>query len=298
MPVTRIQMERPELSMDTQKPPPESDVIELAVLWRSLWGYKYLIAGAFLLCVGGAVALALSATPIYRAQAVLVEVEDPGGGGMASVVNQLGGLASLAGLNLSSGRGANGQSRAVLESRQMVEEFVGRDNRVALLSNVRGERATLWLAVKYFQENVVSIAQNARNGRITVSVEWKDPNVAAAWANEFVKLANERIRLRAIDEATRNISYLTTQIAKTNVVELQRVMYNIVQSETQTLTLANARAEYAFSVVDPAVAPEQRVRPKRTMMVAVGALLGLFLGLIVAIAHALFVRSRRESLKA
>ena len=53
-------------------------------------------------------------------------------------------------------------------------------------------------------------------------------------------------------DSSRNIQYLKDQIAKTDVVQLQGVMYSLVEAEMKTLMLANARSEYAFTVVDPA----------------------------------------------
>jgi uncharacterized protein involved in exopolysaccharide biosynthesis len=46
--------------------------------------------------------------------------------------------------------------------------------------------------------------------------------------------------------------------------------------------LANARSEYAFTVVDPATVPESRVSPKRTLMVATGLASGLLIGVYIA----------------
>jgi uncharacterized protein involved in exopolysaccharide biosynthesis len=47
--------------------------------------------------------------------------------------------------------------------------------------------------------------------------------------------------------------------------------------------LANARREYAFTVVDPAVPPELRYYPRRTAMVVIGAIAGLLLGIAAAV---------------
>jgi uncharacterized protein involved in exopolysaccharide biosynthesis len=59
-------------------------------------------------------------------------------------------------------------------------------------------------------------------------------------------------------------------------------MYNLIESETKTLMLANARAEYAFTVVDPAVVPEERVSPRRTLMVLSGLFIGMVVGVLIA----------------
>ncbi len=48
-----------------------------------------------------------------------------------------------------------------------------------------------------------------------------------------------------------------------------------------TLMLANAREEYSFMVIDPAVAPEIRFSPKRKQLVVLGTLLGGIFGLFL-----------------
>jgi uncharacterized protein involved in exopolysaccharide biosynthesis len=61
------------------------------------------------------------------------------------------------------------------------------------------------------------------------------------------------------------------------MIELQRVMYNLIETETKKLMLANGKPEYTFIVVDPAVAGELPIRPKRTQIFieAVGLGFGL-----------------------
>jgi uncharacterized protein involved in exopolysaccharide biosynthesis len=49
----------------------------------------------------------------------------------------------------------------------------------------------------------------------------------------------------------------------------------------RTLMLSNARQEYALAVIDRAVVPELRQRPKRKQIVVLGTLLGGIVGLFV-----------------
>jgi len=66
------------------------------------------------------------------------------------------------------------------------------------------------------------------------------------------------------------------------------VIYNLIESQIQTLMLANARDEYAFTVVDPAVAPETRTSPRRKLIVLSGGALGVFFGVLAAFAINIF----------
>jgi uncharacterized protein involved in exopolysaccharide biosynthesis len=258
--------------------------IDLLALWKFAWGSKYLILAIALLCAVLAGIVAFNITPIFRAEIVVLPVRNGGMGGAGSLSGQIGGLASiasLAGVNLDSGGSAEREAKAILESHRMDEEFIKQNNLVGvLLPNAK--TPTLWLAVKTFREGVLTIKEDKRTGLTTIDVDWKDAAVAAQWANSFVALANERNRARAIDEANRNIKFLNEQIDKTRVVEVQRSMYTLIENETKTLMLANARDEYAFTVVDPAVPPERKLSPHRSIYILFGGFAGAAVGLFVA----------------
>ena len=282
-------IERPLIHHDT-------DQVDVVALLQVVWRYRYFIATVAAACGLAAVFLALSATHVYRAEIVVTEAGDEGMGGLASLANQFGGLASMAGVRLEKD-GAGLDAQAVLRSRRLVEEFIKRNDLMKELLPIAGEPPSLWFAVNEFREKVLSIVDDDDRGTTTIEIKWTDPKLTARWANEFVALANQLIRTRALDESSRNIKYLNDQIAKTNVVEIQRVMYNLIENETKTHMLANGRQEYAFTVVDPAVVPERRIWPRRTLMVLTGGVLGVILGVILALAHDFWSRYRTKESK-
>lgn len=260
----------------------KADTIDIVALWRVLWTYKHviaLVAGFFAVV---AVWIALTASLVYRAQVVVVPNREGGMGQEASLASRFGGLASLAGINLGSNGDPGSDSLAVLKSRHLIQQFIEKNKlRKAMYPDAQ-TLPSLWRAVTLFQRSILSIRTDATRGTTTISIDWRDPAVAANWANEFVALANETLRARALGDARRNIAYLNKQIDKTNVVELRRVLYNLIEGQTQTMMLANARSDYAFTVVDPAVAPESRISPRRTLMVITGGALGVVVGVILA----------------
>lgn len=258
----------------------DRDSIDFFALWQVVWGYKWLIAGIAVVCTAIAVVLALIATPMFRAEVSIAEAGDAAMGGGA--LKQLGGLASLAGIDIGGGAGSVPNAQAVLKSRKLVEDFIVRYDLLPILFPKSKRPPTLWKGVKMFRDHLLTIREDKRNSVLTVSINWEDPEIAARWANAFVALANETLRTRALTDSTRNLEYLNAQIKNTNVVELQKVLYNLIENESKTQMLANARAEYAFTVIDPAVAPEIRYSPRRTFMVLVGGFLGVMLGIAVA----------------
>jgi uncharacterized protein involved in exopolysaccharide biosynthesis len=257
----------------------ESNLIDFAGAVRLLWRRRALVVLCMLVAGSIALAMALTTKPYFKAAVVVTDVRDRGLGGMGSLAAQFGGLASLAGVNLNGGlSGSDQQSAAILDSNHLAEEFIRRYNLIPVLLKPGKTPGTMWKAVKAFKEGVLTIRKDTRKGVTIVQVEWTEAPTAALWANEFVALANEIIRQRALTESTRNIAYLNGQLAKTNELELRKVMYDIIETETKTVMLANGRTDYAFQVVDPAVAPELKDGPHRSIIV----LVGLFLGFTVA----------------
>jgi uncharacterized protein involved in exopolysaccharide biosynthesis len=258
----------------------ESEIDVVALFW-AVWDQKYLVLAISLL--GGVVAavLALTATPLFRAQVVVTEVHDKGLGGSGSMMGELGGLASIAGVDL----GANGEGAersAVLSSRGLVDAFVARYKIAPLINGDSKGLNSQWIAVERFRKAVLDLHEDKIKQTTTITIDWRDPAVAARWANDFVAVANELLRTRAIEESTRNLDYLKKQLLQTNIVEIQQAINRLVESETKTLMLANGRLEYAFTIVDPAVVPEIRVSPRRTLMVISGLFIGGVVGSFVA----------------
>jgi LPS O-antigen subunit length determinant protein (WzzB/FepE family) len=254
--------------------------IDIFAMIALMWRYRYLIAASSILFALLAVWYALTAKEIFRAEAVITEVHNDSLSGQNGVSGQLGGLASLAGLNV--GNNADANSQTVLASRHLIEEFVKSHDLVAVLTAKGGKRATLWFAVKRFQETVVKIHDDQLKGFTSVSMDWTDAATAAKWANDFVALANQLIRTRVIADATRNVAYLTKQLEQAKEVEVQRSLSTLLENETKTLMLANGRVDYAFRLVDPAVPPEVRHSPQRTLLVISGTAVGFFLGFALA----------------
>lgn len=265
-----------------------TDDVAIVAYLSEVWRGKWVVLFVVLLFVLGALYLALTATPVFQAQTVVTQVNDTNAPSTGSLAGQFAGLAGI-------GIGNDGPGReriAILKSRNLVELFVTRYDLVKILQPANVDAASLWQAVKHFQEVVLSIRENESEGLTTVSVNWTDAETAARWANDFVALANEYIRARAVDKSQTNVAYLNQQIAQTNVAELLRVLYNLIETETKTLMLANARADYAFAIIDPAVTPERRTSPKRELMVISGAALGFFAGILTVLAMSLIRQVR------
>jgi LPS O-antigen subunit length determinant protein (WzzB/FepE family) len=266
------------------------DGIDFIAILEVMWRYRLLIGFVSIIFALLAVYIAMTAQEIFRAEVTVTEVRDNRLAVSGGLAGQLGGLASLAGLR--GGSGGDPSLQGVLASRYLVEQFIKDQNLAPQLTSNSGKRATLWFAVRAFREQVLLIHDDQLKGLTTITMDWTDPATAANWANNFVALANDLIRTRVLEEATRNVAYLNKQIAQTKEVEIQRSLSDLIESETKTLMLANGRKDYAFRIVDPAVAPEVRHSPRRTLLVLSGTALGFFMGSVMSLGINAFRRSK------
>lgn len=283
--------------MDTQ-----SDEISLRELADTLWSRRLLIAA---MAIGFGIAAAATALLLpekYEASIVLSPVDDDAGGklgGAGALLSQFGGLASLGGLSIG-GSDKKAVALATLQSHALTEAFI-RDNQLLPLLYAdewdAGRKAwiddapddpddqpTIWKAERMFAKKVRSVAEDKKTGLVTLTIEWTDPELAARWAAELVARANRDLRARAIEESMASQAYLSEQLTKTSVVELQKAIYGLIEAEIKKVMIANGSDEFAFRVVDPARVAEERSSPKRGLMVAVGVLGGLMFGLLLALA--------------
>lgn len=282
----------------------EGDEISLLDLWNILWDGKWLGIAITGVVTIAAVIYALLATEVYRAEMLLAPAEERTAQGISGQLGGLSGLASLAGISV--GGGGNAEPLAILQSRVFLREFIEeRELMPVLFPDLWDAERESWIVaegkeapdvrdgVRLLQEGVLAVSEEAGTGLVDLSVDWTDPEVAADWANELVARLNERMRQRALVDAEQNVTYLQEQLVSSSLVTLQQSIGRLLETELQKLMLARGNAEFAFRVLDPAVAPKKRVRPYRTLIVALAIIAGGMLSLLVIfLRHA--VRARKN----
>ena len=142
---------------------------------------------------------------------------------------------------------------------------------------------TDWDLVKKFRGEHLSVSENKENGMVTVSVKSQSPVAAQQWAEWLVRDINEHMRNQDIEEAEASIQYLENKLNETNIAGMQQVFYQLIESETRTVMLANAQREYVFKTVDPAVVPQEKSEPKRALIAVVATMFGGMLGVFVVL---------------
>ncbi|MBF4322573.1 Wzz/FepE/Etk N-terminal domain-containing protein [Vibrio anguillarum] len=291
------------------------DEIDLRELFGALWKGKLLIVLCTAVFAVGGVIVALSKPNTYQAEASLVAANEDSGGGLTS----MGGLASLAGINLGSGRsGDKAMSLAVLQSRQFINAFINRHQLLVPLmaaeswDRVSGEMVidpalydvetqqwirkiepplsstpSDWEAHKAFKE-IFSVSEAKDNGLVKVSITHLSPLIAQQWVELLVKDLNDWIKNEKLTETRQNISYLEQQLEKTKLVDMQSVFYQLIEEQMKSLMLAEVKDEFAFKTIDPAVVPVEKAGPKRALICVLATLLGGMLGIAIVLVRFAF----------
>lgn len=303
-----------QLQASMQQNQPADDEIDLAELWRAIWTGKWLIIAITAVFAVASVFYALSLPNVYKSEALLAPAEQESGG-LGGMASQLGGLASLAGVNLGGGGGIDKTALAleIMKSRVFVSQFIeqhqllvplmaskgwNRDTNELIFDEKVYDKATSkWVrevkppfkaqpsaqeAYKEFQK-LVNASQDKTSSMISISIEHHSPEIAKQWVNWLIDAINLEMKNRDLSGAQKSISYLEKQLGQTKVSELQGVLYQLIEEQTKTIMFANVREQYAFKTIDPALMPELKDSPKRALICVLGVLLGGMLAVMVVL---------------
>ncbi|RZQ56282.1 LPS O-antigen length regulator [Pseudidiomarina tainanensis] len=283
--------------------PLADDEIDLRELFTMLWRGKWIITAFTFLFAIGSISCALSLPNIYKSEVLLAPSEDSQGRGLTGMVGGLGGLASFAGLSLG-GNQADKTTIAleILKSRGFLTEFVEKHQILreimavkewspnqGLVFNeeiydsqqdiwVQQAKPTSWEYVNHIRNNLLTITREPESGLIRLSIHHQSPIFAKRFVELLVMDINDEMRKRDINEAKRSLEFLANELKQTSLSNMQQVFFELIEKQTQTMMLANIRPEYIFQTIDPAIAPEQKVKPRRSLIVIVATALGTFFG--------------------
>jgi len=256
-------------------------------LWHILLGNLRLIIGVPILFAAIMAVGSLYMPNIYRGEALLSPVTLDEGAGFG--LPGLEGFANLVGISMPSGGNAD-ENLAVLRSRDFIWRFIRDQNLMPVLFEDKWGSAndrwldddpekhpTLWDAYRLFTREMLTTTRDSKTGLVRVSIEWKDAALASLWTNEIISLLNQYLRTKAIERSESNLIYLNEALDGVQVAERRQTLYQLIEKEQRTAMIVNTQKEYAFRVIDPAVAPDRKVRPKRLLLVAMVGTLGFLL---------------------
>ena len=293
--------------------------IDLRELFYVLFQGKWIIVSvtAFISIIG--VIYSLSLPNIYTSKALLAPVNPASG--ISGALRSYSGLAGLAGISIPSGGNENNSVKAMqklsslsffennilkniflpnlmavkswnLETNTLIYDdsiFKMKSNTwVGDYSNSRKKIPSAQESFKVFTSHL-SLSENKNTGFITLSVKHQSPFIAKQWAELVVNEVNTFYRQKDKAQSEKAIIYLNQQILMTSFSEIKQVIAELLQEETQKLTLIEANQYYVFDYIDPPAVMDQKSEPKRSLICILSALLGGMLSIVlVLIKHYVF----------
>ena len=276
----------------TRNAPREITVRDLVLAMRQ----RVLLCTIIVLtCTAIAVVVAIAMTPVYQAEVLLFPVDRESDS--SSVLQKFGGLAALAGMKPSGGKQSE-LAVATLRSREFAAGFIEQNSLInELVPEPTGVRkllqSVMWhrtppnidSAVKVFLKRVQNVDVDPDTGVVKLTIEFRDRLKVADWANQIVARINDRMRNSAITQSRLRLEFLNAELAKTTVVGVQAAIFNLIESETKGIMMANTERDFAFHPVERAVPPPQNdfVRPQRALLTISGALAGIVLSVVICL---------------
>ncbi|WP_411359064.1 Wzz/FepE/Etk N-terminal domain-containing protein [Pseudidiomarina salilacus] len=283
-----------------------NDVIRLSVLFRTLWQRK-LVVIIFATVFGVAAAVySILEADVYRAEVMTIIPANKNSSGMPNIGGALGGLVGLGGLSMGdTARLRLEQVERLLVSRSFVQHLIEKyDMKADLLAGIGWDEDTdtmlyddeyidadgnwvikepsPWRVYGEFIRRVQFEILFNKN-MLVIRVDHHSPARAQQWATSIIEELNLFYKERAEAEAQESIAYLEELMASTDFVFVREAISTLLEEQIKTDMLVEAREEYAFETLSPAVIPESKNHPKRLVITIIGIILGGILGVIVAL---------------
>lgn len=298
--------------------------IDIRELLAILWGSKLLIFLVTSFFSVAAIIYSINLPNIYKSEVLLAPAESEQSGGLAALAGQLGGMASLAGINLSSSNGVNKVELAiaVIKSKQFSRNFIKKheilpelmaatswnessntlqydkstfspENKKWIDSGEKSNRPSFQEAYRIFRKSI-AIEKSKEAGMFTLSVKHVSPYIAQQWVSWIVQDINKEMKTRDVNEAIQSTNFLKTQIQQTNVTDIQKILYKLIEEQAKTIMFAEVRKEYIFKTVDPAIVPEQKFSPNRALFCVLGFFIGLLLSITISLTRFYIIKGNAK----
>ena len=201
---------------DPRPPTPDpyiEDEINLLDYWRIVMKRWKIIAGIFVISVVTAAIISLLMTPIYQAKATLMPVESSGGR-LSGALQNLSSLPFVGGMVPGIGGASASKLVTVLNSRTLAEDVIHALNLTRIFFKDKKDKPpSLEDAVESLTD-ITKIADDKKGGVISISVEYKDPKIAADIANHYTTVLQKFINENTLSMAKRNRIFIEDQLEK------------------------------------------------------------------------------------
>ena len=285
------------------------DEIDIKSLFKTILINKHLIIAFTVSFAIIALVYSLTLSNIYQSTALLSPVGDESTSSQS--LNNIGGLASLAGINISSSSGGN-STKAItkittlsffeenilpnifLPDLMAVRNWDEDSNSVIYSGSIYNSQTGKWNDIPHPQQsykafkNKLQVTEDFDTKFLTISIKHESPYIAKEWTELVVNQINDYFRAKDKREAESAMKFLNSQMAFTSYTEIKQVVAQILKQKMQQLTLIEANEFYVFSYLDQPAVARKKIGPSRTSICILGTLLGFMLGVLIVLVRGYF----------
>lgn len=281
--------------------------VEVKDIYLIFWRKRFFILIFSLLSGVASVVYSLSLPNTYEAEAKVYSVDNSVNG--SQIGGSLGGLATITGLQLDSGKTRKSEiALEVLKSRKFKLEFIEKHRLLPILTASTGwdmenehlvydeslydVETNSWMpnveipskldALDVLNESV-TITEDRGTGVITISLKSYSPLLSKDLVEKMISDLNAEMRRRDVKEAEKSLQFLDEKLVTSSYKELRQSLFEMMEEQSKVLMLAEAREEYIFRTLDPAIVPEEKSGPSRALVCVVGTLIGALISLIIVL---------------
>lgn len=233
-----------------------------------------------------------------------------------SASSQGGGLAAIAGINLSkNSTSPTSKAMATIKSRDFFSHLLSFDgvleNIMAFQEYDKGAKKTIFnseifdqtsknwkngakptdLQAYVLYRGMLGISSEKITNFITITIEHGSPVFAADFLSLIIREVNELSRQRDLSESKESLDYLYTQLETVVQSDVQLAVSQLIETQLKKQMMAKVKRNYILQPIDTPFIPELRNSPKRTQMVIIGTLLGFIFSIMFVVSRYYLLKS-------
>lgn len=246
----------------------------------------------------------------YRVETKLAPVM---AGGANALAGQLGGIASLAGLNLNQIGGEDKTVLAIetLRTRNFLIRVLKENDLIVPVFASKGwnkESGELiiddeiydvvkgkWVRepkepydvipadeeiIEEFKKDY-TVYQDDITGIVTIRFTSYSPVLSKKVVDSIVKSINMEMKNKDISDIKHNIEYIEAKIEGISNKEIKNSFYTFLEEEMKKLMIAEVKDEYSFKTLEPSFEPVRKSSPKRVLILLLSGVAFLFMSSLI-----------------
>lgn len=233
-------------------------------------------------------------TPLYSSDILVSDNTDSN----ETSSSAIGGLASLAGIQLPQANNKSLSTLATLNSKTFLKAFIEEyDLKPKIFKDLWVEKTNSWsgeepsdLGAVGELKKLIEI-KKAEGGLVRIIVSTYDPEFSLFIANEIVFFINNYMRKSAIEESENLIKFLEKEAVKSSLSDVKLKIFTLIQENIAEKSLANVRQEFIYKVIDKAYLSDYPSYPNKLQIRLSGVIFGFLLAALLSV-FMYFIRNK------